>query len=224
MQQARHQLLAGPRLPEQQDRRVARRRRADRLHDLDPGGALADRQTRPVRVVRVAGAQVVDLAPQRPRLHGALQRHLQRVGVGRLQDVIARSRLDAGDGRGDRPLPGQDDHRQVAVAGPQAAHQIQPVRSGHLEIGEDDVDGDAGEGGDRLRRRPGEVDVEAARAQHLCERIAHVRLVLHHQDAAARRWPTRRRLPFRQGVRLLPRPPARAAPPPPASLRGAAGR
>ncbi len=179
------ELLAGPRFPQQQDGRGAGGHGADQPHRLHPGAGAPER----LLLRLLARAQVLDLALQRPGPQGALERHLERLRIGRLQDVIGRPRLDALDRGGDRPLAGEDDDRDLGVGRLDLPHQVETVAARHAQVGQDHVDGGAGERTERLGDATGELHVEAALPEKLPERGAHVPLVLHHQDAATRRHP-----------------------------------
>ena len=184
MDQSGDELLTRARFPEEKDRRVARGGRPDLLHDLGPRGARADRQPL-LAWITLFALQVVDLPPEGPRLEGAVQNHFERVRVRRLQDVVARPRLDAGDRRGDRSLPGQHDDRQLGIGLLHPADQVQAVGPGHLQIGQDQIDRRARQRLERRADRRAQVDVVPAGPQELAEGGAHVRLVLHDEEAPA---------------------------------------
>ena len=174
--------LPVPDSPEQQDRGVGGRRRLHHAEHAPPRCALAHDALRR----RGRGApQVADLAAERTGLERAVERHLEGVGVDRLEDVVARSRLQALDRRGDGAVAGEDDHRHVGRRRLHPPHQLEAVGAGHAQVREHDVDGRPPEVAERVRHGAGRARVVAPRAQDLDERVADVRLVLDHQHPAA---------------------------------------
>ena len=177
----REELLSRPRLAPEEDRRRRRGRRVHHLEGAPPRGAFpedADRRS-------PGSAKVLDLALQGLALDCPLESHLEGVGVGGLHEVVAGTGPEAGDGRADRALAGEDDEGQVGGEGPCLLHELEPVPVAKAQVREHDVRARASEEGDRLR--------DAARLEHLVSTLVEdrgeggpdVRLVLDNQDPAA---------------------------------------
>src|SRR6185503_53697 len=120
-----------------------------------------------------------------PRGHRPRQRHLQRLGVRRLQQVVAGAALQALDGRGDGALAGEDHHRYLRGEGLHLLDQREAVASRQPEVGEHHVHRAPRQLGHGLRHVPRLQHLVAALAQDLAQGLADVVLVLHHQHAAA---------------------------------------
>ena len=215
VQASGQQLLAGARLPREQHDRIGGRRRLHHAEHAPPRCAVPHDALR--RCGRGA-SQVADLAPESTGLERAVERHLEGIGVDRLEDVVARPRLQALDRRGHGAVAGEDDHRHVRRRRPHPPDELEAVGAGHAQVREHDVDGRPPEVGERVRHGSGRARVVAPRAQDLDERVPDVRLVLHHQHpAAADRSIAHRLKPPPRAPRC--RPPA----PPPAPRAAASG-
>src|SRR5260370_377923 len=88
-------------------------------------------------------------------------------------------------------VPGEDDHGGLGGAGLHPPHELQPVRPRHPQVRQDHVQRRLGEVSHRVSHRGGGARVEAPRAQNRDQGLAHVSLVLHHQDPSAGRGPLR---------------------------------
>ena len=119
----------------------------------------------------------------------AIERHLERLGVGGLEDVVAGARLEALHRGGDGAVAGQEHHRDLGPGGLHPVDELEAVRTRHLEVAEDDVHGRARERPQRFGDRGRGQGLEAAGAQDLDEGVPHVGLVLHDEHAPARRGP-----------------------------------
>ena len=156
----RQQLLARAGLAAQQHGRARRGRRLHRPQRLLPEQALAEG----LLAVRRRAAQVPHLALQGARLQRAHERHLERRRVGRFQDEVAGSGVQALDGGGHAAVAGQHQHRHLRRRRLQAADEVESRQLGHAQVGEHHVDRRALQLAQRVLYARGAFGAEPARA------------------------------------------------------------
>ena len=184
MDDARQQLLAGPRLAVDHDARVGRGDALGERHDLADPRRVADGPiAEPARFGDLA-AQTAHLAQHATVAERALHARAQFVARGRLAQIIERALAHRVDRALDGGVAGEHDERNVDVALARPLHQLDPGRPRrHVQVGEHDVVGDLVER--RQRRLCGRhlVDHVIAAEQRL-HQLGEARLVVDDQKPA----------------------------------------
>ena len=137
---ARHHALSRSGFPQDEHRTVGaghlRRLFAEAPHRGPPPAALE----RIDLAAPVAARLVGKLAAMRPlALQHALQQDQQRRQLDRFDQEVVRALFDGAHRELDRPLSGQDDHRQVRLDGFQSRQQVQRVAVGQAVVEHDGV-------------------------------------------------------------------------------------
>ena len=122
-------------------------------------------------------AQVRVLGFQAPLLERRIERVQQLVDLKRLVDEIGRAALDRLDGILHRAVAGDDDGDDVGIAPDSRFDDGGSVDAGQPEVGDDDVEGELGEAGERGLARFGLLDRKPAVGELLGDRFAERRLV-----------------------------------------------
>ena len=115
-------------------------------------------------------------------LQGVAHDDLQLLHVEGLDQVVLRTQLQGGHGRLRRTVGGHDDDDGLRRRRPQVAQDLDAVPVGQLDVGDDEVDGTAGEDGGGGGAAVRHLHREALLAQHDAEQLAHGRLVVDDQD------------------------------------------
>ena len=136
---SRHELLPTPTLAHDQDRHVRNGDTSDGIEQALHRGALADHMVEHAGALDSIG-QKADLLDELLVLQRAIQRDLKDLRLDRLRDEV----IGAGANRGYRALEaaegGHDDDGYIAAALHDPAAHLDSVDTGHLQIGQNDVD------------------------------------------------------------------------------------
>ena len=178
VQRARHHLLAGAVLAEDEDPAVGRCRQQHLLAQVLHHRAVADQGVAAVDL----GAQVAVLGLERPLAHGVADDQHRLVERQRLLDEVEGAELDGAHRRLDVAVARDDDDLGVDPPLAQPLQGLEPVDARHPHVEQHDV---VGVGDDALEARlPGfdGVDGVALVAQHATEGGAHAGLVVDDED------------------------------------------
>ncbi len=125
------------------------------------------------------------LADEPALLERPLDDDLHLLEVERLRDVVARALADRGDRRVGVDDPGDHDHVEVGLALLDPAQQVEPGRSGHVDVGEHEVERAGREEVERLVRPGRHHGVVAEDPQTFGQDLPHRRLVVHDEQRLA---------------------------------------
>jgi hypothetical protein len=160
-------------------------RRAGRQRDLLAHGA--DRVA--LAHQRVAGSGRLRRPPHEPVLpdgvpvlEQALHPLLEIVEREGLFEVVARPATKRGDGRLERGVGGHHDDRRPRIEDARALEQVEPVETGHHDVGEDDVEVLLRESREGLFAARGRRDVVALGGQGPGENVLDCGLVVYDED------------------------------------------
>ena len=178
VQRARHHLLAGAVLAEDEDPAVGRRRQQHLFAQVLHHRAVADQRVAAVDL----GAQVAVLGLERPLPQRMTDDQHRLVERQRLLDEVEGAELDGPHRRLDVAVAGDDDDLGVDAALAQALQGLEPVDARHPHVEQHDV---VVVGDDALEARLAGfdgVDGIAFVAQHAAEGGAHAGLVVDDED------------------------------------------
>ena len=178
---ARHELLAGAALAEDEHRGVRRRDALDEAQHGAHRRPVADDVREAARHVE-APLQHAVAALEATLLDGPLQARPHLVPVGeRLDEVVERAALHRRDRGVDRRVAGHQHHREVGVVPAQQREEREPVGRRHVEVRQHHVEavGLARREGQQRLRGVEHEPVEAQQAEHAIEHAEHRRLVVH---------------------------------------------
>ena len=157
MNRARDDLLAGAGLAGDEDRAVGRRDGLEQLKQPRHRAALADDAFEAIPLLELR-AQVRVLGFQPPLLERRVERVQQLVDLKRLADEVRRAALDRFDGVLHRAVAGDDDRDDVGIARDGGFDDGRAVDAGQPQVGDDDVEGELGQAGQRGFARLGLLD------------------------------------------------------------------
>ena len=143
------QLLAGARLALDQHGRAGD---GDSAHDLHrPAKRLAvAHQSAPSPDLDDLAAKGLVFPPQPDHLQRLADRHIERLRLDRLGEVVDRSRFDGDHGVLDTRVAGHDDDRNLVAFAVQLGEEVEPGEAGHAVVGDDEVDGRPGDHAHRI--------------------------------------------------------------------------
>ena len=182
MHGARDELLAGPAVAGDEQRRVRRRRGLQLAHDLEHPRRGPDEPPEHSAHSQLP-AQQLDFPGRLAALEGAVQQELQARRIHRLRQIVVRAVLDRLHRALDAALTGQDQHRRRREFTLEADEELHAVDPRHHEVGDHEV-GSALRGAlQRLAAVAGGDHVVAPGRQQLLKPPARAGLVLDHQEA-----------------------------------------
>ena len=136
---ARHELLAGPGLTQDQHVGLNRGHPPDRLEDRPHRGARAHDVVEGVVLPQLSLEELI-LVPQPAGIEQARGRPQQVVWQEGLCDVVARAELDGLDGRLDRGIGREDEDRDLRVLLARGGYDLEPADAWHADIGQHEVE------------------------------------------------------------------------------------
>ena len=157
------------------------RDRFEQLKQPRHRAALADESFEAIPLLELR-AQVGVLRFQPPLLERRVEHVQQLVDLKRLADEVPRAPLDGLDRILHRAVSGDDDGDDVGVALDGGFDDGGAVDAGQPEVGDDDVEREIGEPGERRLARVGLFDLVAAVGQLLGDGLPQRRLVLDEQQ------------------------------------------
>ncbi len=184
MDRARHQLLAGPALADDEHADVAGRDLVDQVGDPADDRAVADDGRYRARPGHHA-AQAVHLAIELEVGDGPLERDDQDIELDRLDDVVVGPGPDRADGALELGVAGHHHGEHARVSGSDLPAQLDAAHAGHTQVGQHDVDVVVTQPGQGRQPRGGQVDLVTAAAQRAGQLAGPVVVVVDQEDAAA---------------------------------------
>ena len=185
VQRARDQLLAGPALAVDQDRRPARRRLDDQVEHLAHPRALADDLAEVVGVRLEVLAERAVLGDQPVLRQRVAQDDQHLVVLERLADVVEGAALHRRDRVLDRRVGGDHQHRQVVVDLLELVERGHAVHARHHHVDDRRVERHRPGQLEPLRRRRGQAHLVALARQQRLEDLPHDLLVVDDQNRGA---------------------------------------
>ncbi|EDP64347.1 hypothetical protein BAL199_08998 [alpha proteobacterium BAL199] len=178
VQSARHQFLAGPGLPGDQDIDPARTDRADQAaQSFDPGRRADDRR-RGIRGRAGRALQGPQLLDQPPLLQRVRDRENQLRRIERLLQEIVCARAHRLHREGNIAVAGHQDHRQIPVGRLHGPQQRDAVKARHPDIGHDDAVGVGAEPLDHGVGAFARLDAQSRQFERLGAGVQHVGVVV----------------------------------------------
>ena len=178
---ARRELLAGPGLPRHEDRARGLRDGLEELEEIAHDAALAHQAIEPVALFELR-AEVRILRPEPPLLYSGVNDVQQRVELKRLGDEVGRPLLDGFDRVLHRAVAGHDDRDDVRVAIQRRLNDGSTVHPRKPQIGDENVEREVREPGDRLFAVRRLHDLESRRHQPFGDRLPQRAFVVHKQQ------------------------------------------
>ena len=183
VQAARHELLTGPAVAQNQDRlRLAPRDLADQVAETTGGFGVADDLVDSVLLL-LEPVQPPDLAFRPDLVEGASDGKLELFDVLEgLLEVIGRADLDGLHCALDLAEARDDDHSDLGVAGPQRPEDVHAVHVREAEVEEDEVWAHLVGHLEPFLPRRGSMDLDLILAQDPGHQGPDVPLVVYHED------------------------------------------
>ena len=138
VQRLRDQLLAGPGLALDQDRRAHRPDLLDQVEQLANLRALGDHRVKMIVAAHLL-AQLLELVDQLAAIEDALDQEPEVIGLVGLGDKIVGAGLHRPERLGRVAERGQDDHAHRKPLGAHLREQIQSAQVGHPQVGDHQV-------------------------------------------------------------------------------------
>ena len=134
----RDQLLAGPGLALDQDRRADRPDLLDQVEELADLRALGNHRVKMIVAAHLL-AQLLELVDELAAIEDALDQETEVIGLVRLGDEIIGPRLHRPQRLGRVAKRGQNDHAHGKPLGAHLRQQLEPVQVGHPQVGDHQV-------------------------------------------------------------------------------------
>ncbi|GIW39702.1 MAG: hypothetical protein KatS3mg076_0279 [Candidatus Binatia bacterium] len=178
----RDEFLPGAVLALDEDVALVLRDGLDRLVDLAHGRAPADEFPEAGRPPELE-AEAADLLAEAAQFQGLLHLEQEFVRMAGLDQVVARAELHGLDRGLDGTVAGEHEGRDVEGTFLHRAQQAHSVEHGHVEVGDDEVEGLAFESLECLGPVVGRRHAVTSPLEDLGQRPGHVGLVLDQEDA-----------------------------------------